>query len=324
VKAFSLIDGTSVKITRPVTVSDSVSDIAVVDDSAVVKKVFRLKNTSTRRVAGSLSLKVPDGWQVKSKSGLAFSIPPSASADVSAKLVSPVNAKVGRYTGESSVSVGREAFAPSPMEIEIPVLCPKRQAEIRVDGDLSDWPERLPIAISASADTQDGPKDEADLSCRAAASWDDKFLYLALKVTDDRFLQEKEGPETWRQDSVQVAFDTLRDRSTGGFEDDDYEYGFALTPSEVLCWRFACPPGKLLGRVQVRTAIVRSGTVTNYEAAIPWSELAPFVPRTGRTMGVSILVNDDDGNGRRILEFGGGIVSQKQPNRFMGLRLTGG
>jgi len=35
-----------------------------------------------------------------------------------------------------------------------------------------------------------------------------------------------------------------------------------------------------------------------YEMAIPWSRFAPFKPGTGGNLGLSLIVNEDDGLGR--------------------------
>ena len=35
-----------------------------------------------------------------------------------------------------------------------------------------------------------------------------------------------------------------------------------------------------------------------YELAIPWSRLAPFKPVAGANLGLSMIVNEDDGKGR--------------------------
>ncbi len=35
-----------------------------------------------------------------------------------------------------------------------------------------------------------------------------------------------------------------------------------------------------------------------YELAIPWSRLAPFRPQVGADLGLSLIVNEDDGRGR--------------------------
>lgn len=36
-----------------------------------------------------------------------------------------------------------------------------------------------------------------------------------------------------------------------------------------------------------------------YEVAIPWKRLAPFRPRPGADLGLGMIINEDDGIGRR-------------------------
>jgi hypothetical protein len=35
-----------------------------------------------------------------------------------------------------------------------------------------------------------------------------------------------------------------------------------------------------------------------YELAIPWKRLAPFAPGIGQDLGLSVILNEDDGAGR--------------------------
>jgi len=36
-----------------------------------------------------------------------------------------------------------------------------------------------------------------------------------------------------------------------------------------------------------------------YEVAFPWQRLAPFKPAPGADLGLGMIINEDDGNGRR-------------------------
>ena len=59
------------------------------------------------------------------------------------------------------------------------------------------------------------------------------------------------------------------------------------------------------------------GSVTTYEFKIPWSELFAngYVPKD--YLNLSVLVNDNDGSGRRgWLEYGGGIGYEKSAVYF--------
>ena len=70
--------------------------------------------------------------------------------------------------------------------------------------------------------------------------------------------------------------------------------------------------------------IGREGNNTYYELKIPWSEVAgeDFKPDSGTKIGYSLLVNDNDGNGRKgWIEYASGIGSYKDTNLFTRIEL---
>lgn len=164
---------------------------------------------------------------------------------------------------------------------------------------------------------------ETDCSAEFQIAWSDDAFHFRCTVKDDVHLQEHTDGQIWEHDSVQIAFDPLRNAwSAWGYAADDYEYGFALSPSGPICWSWFAPKGKSVGEVKtIRPSITRDGVVTTYEIAIPWSELKPLEPRSGAKFGLSVLINDDDGQGRGWMEWGGGIAHAKDPRRFIGVAL---
>ena len=66
-------------------------------------------------------------------------------------------------------------------------------------------------------------------------------------------------------------------------------------------------------------AIVRdeNAKVTTYEVVIPWSTLGFQGSPKGKCMGFNVLVNDDDGKGRRgWINWAPGIGEWKDPSLF--------
>jgi hypothetical protein len=72
-----------------------------------------------------------------------------------------------------------------------------------------------------------------------------------------------------------------------------------------------------------RIAVEREEGRTVYEIAIPWTELEPLDPKADVRFGLSILINDVDGYGRKYIEWAGGIAAAKSPGMFLPLRLVG-
>ena len=194
----------------------------------------------------------------------------------------------------------------------------RRASSITIDGSLGEWNRDSPISLGKPGHVQEiepgkwtGPED---LSAEVWTAWDDTNFYLAARVKDDVFCQNESGAEVWKGDSVQFALDPLHQESS----DLIYEIGLALTPKgpQVFCWY--SPQGEQTGLMkEANLAVVRSGDVTIYEVAIPFSGLKPLKPECGKTVGFSILLNDDDGGGREgWLEWTSGIGREKSPSLY--------
>jgi len=185
--------------------------------------------------------------------------------------------------------------------------------EIKVDGNLDDW--------SGASWTPIGDGAPAKISAEFAAAWDDANFYFACKVRDDVHLQKMSGVDIWKQDAVQIGFDTLCNGwESRWYQADDYEYGLALTESGPLAWGWQGVGGKAR---KVQVEISRSGNMTLYEAVIPWSALKPLRPSAGRIFAMSVLVDNDDGAGRTYIAWGGGLATRKDPRQFKLVRFLG-
>ncbi len=197
---------------------------------------------------------------------------------------------------------------------------------IRIDADLSDWPEVEPIVLNeevqAKIEDWGGPED---VSANIYFAFDYENLYIGCEVRDDIFFQEELRSRIWEGDSIQVAFDTLKDRLSMGYAGDDYEYGLSLTKDGPISWCWNAPRGKIIGRVDNLTVAIKEkpkGMI--YEVKIPFSELEPFSPFLMESCGMSIMVNDNDGEGRRgFIEWTPGIGGSKDPSSF-GTLIVGG
>ncbi len=250
-----------------------------------------------------------------------------------------------------------------------PQTCPRLKGRIQIDGSLSDWPERqardgalqfknagaLPVNTpsdpfpvptptgesvldratrsGSESEREDADDRAATFAARAGILWDDEHLYFGAIVEDDRHVQSQEGPDVWRGDSIQLAFDPLDDggghdaatydeyrhsRNQEGHGADGYELAMALSPdgpgiAYVRGPEVASP--EALAQASIK--VIHDGRFTHYEVAIPWTALQPITPETGSRFRMSVLVNNSDGQSRRTLEWGGGIGSGKYPSRYV-------
>jgi hypothetical protein len=136
--------------------------------------------------------------------------------------------------------------------------------KVRIDGQLSDWPGKM---TSLGENVQGGIGSD-----RAAAqiAYDDKFVYVAFKVTDAKLVRTQSAGNGEDHGTLLVAVP-----STGG-------KGFTTYTIEL----YPGDPGKLPGAVKIKGSSVAGAELVeapakggySFEARIPWSAL----PETAR------------------------------------------
>mgnify|MGYP001546228932 FL=1 len=150
--------------------------------------------------------------------------------------------------------------------------------------------------------------------------YDEEALYLAVKVYDQSHVQEVEHwRSSWREDCLQFAIGvhpyeegTTENVTAPGLNATAlpaklgyrffHEFCLALKGAEdnglPMLWRFEgpapFPKGDIRGKAQF--AIKRMGAETNYELALPWSELDSELKSfpESKQLGFTISVNDID------------------------------
>jgi hypothetical protein len=144
-------------------------------------------------------------------------------------------------------------------------------------------------------------KSPQDLSAEIRYLWDDAYFYVSVKAHDDvRSKTLQQDNALWMQDSLQFLIDPMRtsDRKIGKYE---YSLADGKKGPQVWCTLTAdagAPAGDAKDiQLAVKHVTEGSGDMT-YEAAIPWSRLAPFRPAADANLGFTLIVNEDDGNGR--------------------------
>ncbi|PTX97579.1 hypothetical protein DB346_21565 [Verrucomicrobia bacterium LW23] len=145
-----------------------------------------------------------------------------------------------------------------------------------------------------------------DLSGSLRFAWDASHLYVAVQVTDDKYCNNKADSALWSMDGLQFLVDPYRaqERSLGRY---DYSMGLGQKGLQAWCHRSAHAASPSGVAPDIRLAVVPAQGGCTYEVAIPWTRLAPFTPATGANLGLTMVVNEDDGGGRKstIGWFGG-------------------
>lgn len=180
---------------------------------------------------------------------------------------------------------------------------------------------------------------DQDLSAKASYLWNEKGLSIAVDVTDDQLVFPKFAPDAYRADSLQIYFDMKHDASPDAdrynrnrSDDVDYIIGTlnGQTPFAYLTKgsssRFIDEANKTTGIdgvVQVKTQRIAENQI-RYEIFFPTETLPEINFRPGASFGVALLVNDNDGKGRRIglTTTPEGTQPFQQPSLYQKVQLT--
>lgn len=184
-----------------------------------------------------------------------------------------------------------------------------------IDGLLDDWQPpliraaRLPLeTVVFGPEAWSGP---SDLAGEAFGAWDDRALYLAVAVRDERPSPPARGARLYEGDSLEIQLDTqlLADWESAVFDDDDWHVG--LSPGDLLAaaatagpssagrapslrpeawvWR---PEGRK-GPLELPLAAAPRPGGYALELALPWSLLG-LTPQSGLVLGLSLSASDND------------------------------
>jgi len=194
---------------------------------------------------------------------------------------------------------------------------------VTIDGDLADWSRLDPVVLDSQAQVHEiqGWNGPEDLSSKVYLAWDESALYLAADVTDDRFCQPGQGAETWQGDGIQFAIDPACSRTPDA---PHFEFDFARVGDQCALYRRSSAQGEPEGPVTGFEAAAqpREGGM-RYELRLPWTLLPGLTAKAGSPIGLSILVNDNDGLARDAwIEWGGGIGLSKDPSQYLDGVLT--
>lgn len=181
----------------------------------------------------------------------------------------------------------------------------------------------------------DGWSGRDDVSIDCNLMWDEENLYMGAIVRDNIHYNGEAPSTIWRGDSIQFGIENSIFRNTLSFDETgaslEYtEIGIALVDGEPKVYRWSSQKNvQPIGEVTNFKACVKrhDDGKTIYEFAIPWSELfeSDYVLDKNTVFGYSMLVNDNDGAGRRgWIEYNTGIGSQKDSTMFGRMKLIGG
>lgn len=182
-----------------------------------------------------------------------------------------------------------------------------------------------PFKMNSSeyAEKLKGWKGVNDLSGDIYLMYDENYLYFAAKIKDDIHCGYDAQNRIWAMDSIQFA---VTDARVGDAKIT--EMGFGLTDEgpkyERYLSQYTGTDGFELNKFndEVEFAATIDENITTYEFKMSWRDLFKnnYVPT--EYLIFSVLVNDNDGEGRRgWMEYGSGIGSSKDSSKFLEIPL---
>ena len=192
-----------------------------------------------------------------------------------------------------------------------------------VDGALGEWGGATHLALALPSQyaalpeqpPRRGPEDSAAL---VQLGWCAAGLAVAVEVSDDVLYQPYADEQIWQADSVQLAV------APGLVGEARLEVSLARTPAGDRCFTTVAPGSAAAPPLRYATRPAATGAGIVYELLIPWAQLPGLAPAVGSRFRFSLLVNDNDGAGRRgWLHAFDGIGWSKDPALYGVLTLGG-
>jgi hypothetical protein len=173
-----------------------------------------------------------------------------------------------------------------------------------IDGDWSEW-KSLTTEFSANHVTYGGAAraNDDDLAGSFHVGWDATNLYLAVKVRDDRYVQNATGENIYLGDHIEILLDTnlLDDYYYSQLSPDDFQLGInpgRPDPSgtrEAYLWF----PSNIAGPRSFTIASRLEAGVYRVEAAIPWT-VFETTAAVGKRFGFVLSASDNDNTGENL------------------------
>ncbi len=186
----------------------------------------------------------------------------------------------------------------------------------KIDGVWDDW-TTTQYPIKGVVFGKKNWEGSDDLEGAYRIGWDTNFLYLAVKVTDDQYVQLSTGANLYKGDSLELLLDSnlAGDLGNRSLTVDDFQIGISPgkgTPGhnpEAFGWFPRSKAGSLTG---VKIASVSGDALYRVEAAIPWTVLG-VTPASGQQYGFAVSISDDDNSNEAVQQ---SMVSN-DPNRVL-------
>ncbi|MEE1049840.1 MAG: sugar-binding protein, partial [Clostridia bacterium] len=290
------------------------------------KAVIKVKNNSNATlIQGRLVIKEPKQFRgvLPVKTG---PIGPGDTAEINVDL--PELDKLGQYPFSIEFEDDKGGVVRAETNIDFTAATYAENKPV-IDGEIEtgewNWNSAL-YSEDSSQVVLSGWRGKSDLSGATVLEWDEENLYVASKIMDDVFYFDPNEEDTryiWKNDSIQIGFiyGTVSEVVIGTANRTFEEIGMGMTPNGAKTWRWSTQSNHETGEIKgAEVAIARHGAYTHYELKVPWKAIIPETdepPKDGDKIGFSMLINDNDGRGRRgWMEYASGIGGSKDSTLF--------
>ncbi len=190
---------------------------------------------------------------------------------------------------------------PMVMSCAIPLVphltIPQAAAKPGLAGNIQDWNDAASFVLDKlyfSDPAVPGKRLMWDglssLSARIFFKWDKENLYVAALIQDDEHFDADGSQENSPGDIFMTAFLV---QENGGPE-ASHEYGFSLCAGRDTVIDYKSAGADSGPGIKFKSRLDKDAGSCLYEAAIPWSRLAPFVPESGKEFRFTAVVGDAD------------------------------
>jgi hypothetical protein len=189
-----------------------------------------------------------------------------------------------------------------------------------IDGDLSGWAPPIQKVINHVVYGAAKHSGDADCSGTVVSGWNKDYLFLGIRVKDDKYVQEASKEKIYLGDSIEILFDRYvsYDYYLQAMTSDDYQIGISPGKGAIVCYinngkvasmiPIICEPNPPeaykwfpkteAGKITVmKIGALEGGKGYQVEMKIPWSVLGVTNPSAGDHFGFAIAINDNDSAG---------------------------
>jgi len=169
-----------------------------------------------------------------------------------------------------------------------------------IDGDLSDWNlgAMTPAVLDSTAQLFSGQatwSSPNDSSGKFYLLWDDKNIYIAVVMKDDKLSMNKTGGDIWNADCIEIFFSTL---SAVAGHAEHYQYGFNANEQTWNWCNMDSGGQSAIDYLHVASVITADGYIC--EAAIEYGRMLSLDWSVGNNIGFHPVFDDTDDGDREL------------------------